>query len=284
MLRYSRRQLVKLALAAPLAPALVGADSSIRGVVVGLQSYSFRDRTLDAAIQAMAGIGLSHCELWAGHVEPRNELTPEQLRKWRQKPPLELFRSVRKRFDAAGMTLTAYSYSFRDDSSDEEIASGLQMAKALGVAVITSSSNVGCARRIDAYASRAGITVGLHNHSRIAPDEFATPEDLERALKGASPYLAINLDIGHFVAAGFDPLDFIRRNHRRIVALHLKDRKKNQGPDMLFGQGDTPIREVLRLMMNERYRFPALIEYEVENREAVGGVRECFEFCRRALA
>jgi hypothetical protein len=37
-------------------------------------------------------------------------------------------------------------------------------------------------------------------------------------------------------------------------------------------------------MMTERYRFPALIEHEVENRETVGGVRECFEFCRRALA
>ena len=68
------------------------------------------------------------------------------------------------------------------------------------------------------------------------------------------------------------------------MAVHLKDRKKNQGPDMLFGQGDTPIREVLRLMMTERYRFPALIEYEIENQETVGGVRECFQFCRRALA
>jgi len=273
-----------MVLAAPWACALARASSPVNSVAVGIQSYSFRDRALDEAIQAMREIGAGYCELWAGHVEPRKELTPEELGKWRERPPLEMFRKVCQKFQTAGIALTAYGYTFRQEFSDQQIASGFQMAKALGVTAITSSSNVSCARRIDAYASRAGITVGMHNHSRIAPDEFATPEDFERAMKGASPYLAINLDIGHFVAAGFDPLDFIRRNHRRVVAVHLKDRKKNQGPDMLFGQGDTPIREVLGLMMTERYRFPALIEYEVENRETGGGVRECFEFCRRTLA
>lgn len=271
-------------MASPIAGPLGKARSAGQGVVIGVQSYSFRDRSLDEAIAAMQQIGLRHCELTAGHVEPRKTLTPAELRKWRQRPPLELFRQVRGKFDAAGIALTAYSYSLRDDSSEEEIASSFQMAQALGVSTITSSSNVGTARRVDAYASRARITVGLHNHSRVAPNELATPADFEKALDGLSPYVAINLDIGHFVAAGFDPISFIQKHHRRIVAVHLKDRKKNQGPDVEFGRGDTPIREVLRLMKKERYGFPAMIECEYEGGGSLANVRECYEFCRQVLA
>jgi len=271
-----------MVLAAPLACALAGASSPVSSVAVGIQSYSFRDRALDEAIQAMREIGAGYCELWAGHVEPRKELTPEELGRWRERPPLEMFREVRQKFQAAGIALTAYGYTFRQEFSDRQMASGFQMAKALNVTAITSSSNVSGAGRIDAYASRAGITVGIHNHSRIAPDEFATPQDLETALEGASRHIAINFDVGHFVAAGFDPLAFIEKHHARIVSLHLKDRKKNQGADMPFGEGDTPIRETLRLMKKQRYPFPAMIEYEYEG-ETVAEVRRCFEFCKKAL-
>ena len=39
-------------------------------VKIGNQSYSFRDMPLDAAIQAMAAMGLKECELSQGHMEP----------------------------------------------------------------------------------------------------------------------------------------------------------------------------------------------------------------------
>lgn len=284
MLRYSRREFGILGLAAPLAGMLAAARAGSEGVVIGVQSYSFRDRPLDDAIAAMHQIGVRYCELTAGHVEPRKQLTPEELRRWRRRPPLELFRKVREKFDAAGITLTAYAYSFRDESTEEEIASGFQMAKALSVSTITSSSTASAARRLNAYAPRAGITIGIHNHARVAPNEIGTPADFEKTMAGLSPYIAINLDIGHFTAAGFDPVAFIQKHHRRIVAVHLKDRKKNQGPDVPFGLGDTPVREVLTLMQKERYGFPAMIECEYERGGALAEVRECFRFCQQALA
>src|SRR5947199_10750517 len=44
-------------------------NSKVRGVQIGVQSYSFRDRGLDEAVQAMLDVGRSSCELFAGHVE-----------------------------------------------------------------------------------------------------------------------------------------------------------------------------------------------------------------------
>jgi sugar phosphate isomerase/epimerase len=94
----------------------------------------------------------------------------------------------------------------------------------------------------------------------------------------------VNLDIGHYWAAGYDPVPFIAEHHERIVTLHIKDRKKNQGKNMPFGEGDTPIQEVLQLLKREKYPIPANIEYEYEGGDTVAEMRKCYDYCRRALA
>jgi sugar phosphate isomerase/epimerase len=137
-------------------------NSRISGVLIGVQSYSFRDRSLDDAIEAMAKIGIGSCELWEGHVEPQDlqgkvyqgdAQAREALRRWRLTTPLNHFKAIRRKFEQAGIDLYAYNLSFRDDFSDAEIERGFQMARALGAKAMTASSNVATARRVDAYAS-----------------------------------------------------------------------------------------------------------------------------------
>jgi sugar phosphate isomerase/epimerase len=265
-------------------------DSRIAGVQIGAQSYSFRDRPLDGVIAGLAAAGLGSCELWQDHVErdatssvSGDAAKREALRKWRLTVPLETFTEVRRKFDAAGIMLTAYNLSFRDDCTDEEIVRGFEMARALGVKVITASSTVSVARRLDPVAQKFGIRVGFHNHSDIKPNEFATPDDFTAALKDASDYLAINLDIGHFTAANFDAVDFLDKHAHRIVSLHIKDRKRNQGPNVLFGTGDSPIVAVLTRLRDKEWPIPANIEYEYEGTDTVAEVRRCFEYCKKAL-
>ena len=85
------------------------------------------------------------------------------------------------------------------------------------------------------------MMVGFHGHDNTTdPEEFATPESFAAAM-ALSRFHGVNLDIGHFVAAGYDPIAYIREHHDRITNLHIKDRRKNHGPNMPFGQGDTPI-------------------------------------------
>jgi sugar phosphate isomerase/epimerase len=129
--------------------------------------------------------------------------------------------------------------------------------------------------------------VGFHGHSSVdKPDEFSTPETFERALKGASPYLGINLDIGHFTAAGGDAVAFLREHHEKMVTLHIKDRKKGpKGANLPFGQGDTPIVAVLQLLRDKHWKIPANIEYEYgkPGMDTIAEVKKCYEYCKRAL-
>src|SRR5437868_8059920 len=118
----SRRDFHRLALAGLPALAAAKPDSKINGVQIGNQSYSFRDRSLDDAIKGMLEVGLSECELYQGHIEPKG--SREEVRKWRTTVSMDVFKDVRKKFHDAGIQLYAYNYSFRDDFTDDEIARG----------------------------------------------------------------------------------------------------------------------------------------------------------------
>ena len=259
-------------------------DSTFGGVTIGAQSYSFRDRSLDDAIKAMEAIGIGSCELWSGHTEPLRELRGERekLRTYRLETPLSKYEEIGTQFHEAGIQLNAFNYSFRDHFTDVEIARGFEMAKAMGAKSLTASGTVSVASRVNAFAKRYNLLVGMHNHSKIRENEFATPEDFVAASKGNS-HIVVNLDIGHFVAAGFDPIDYISKNHGIINTLHIKDRKADQGPNVPFGQGDTPIREVLALLRDKGYDIPANIEYEYKGSDTVEEVGKCFAYCRQAL-
>jgi sugar phosphate isomerase/epimerase len=257
---YTRREFAGVlggALAVgPLARVAFAAQASkIAGVRIGTQSYSFRNiRDLDAAIAAIQAAGISYCELWSGHVErvtvPEGGNRREATRRWRIDTPLAHFEEIRKKFAAAGVTLTSYDVPFRADFTDEEMARIFDIGKAFGVNVITSSTQVSLATRLQTFAAKANM--------------------------------AATLDIGHFTAAGFDPLPFLDANHDRIVGMHLKDRTK-AGGNLPFGQGETPIRDVLKRLRDRKWDIPAHIEYEYQGTDAIEEVKKSLAFCRQAL-
>jgi sugar phosphate isomerase/epimerase len=126
--------------------------------------------------------------------------------------------------------------------------------------------------------------IGYHGHSNTNdPEEFAKPESFATAMS-FSKYHGVNLDIGHFTAANYDAVAYINEHHDRITNLHLKDRKKNQGANLPWGQGETPIKEVLRLLRQKKWDIPANIEYEYQGQDAVAEVAKCYQFCKDALA
>jgi len=54
-----------------------------------------------------------------------------------------------------------------------------------------------------------------------------------------------------------------------------------------WGKGETPIKEILNVMRQEKYKFPASIELEYqipEGSDAVAEVAKCVQFCKAAQA
>ena len=302
-MNYTRREFGLMTLAGLALPVRAPADTLVGGVRMGVQCYSFRElpRTpggdaTAAIIQAMKDTGLSETELWAPQIEPANpagrgapaderQKAREALRRWRLETPLDHFRGIRTQFTSAGLSIAAYNYSPGADFTDEEIDRGFEIARALGAGYITSSTTLAVAKRIAPLAAKHKMNVAMHNHSNTKdPNEFATPESFAAALK-LSPHFKINLDIGHFTAANYDPVAYLREHHASITNLHIKDRKKNQGDNVPWGQGDTPITQVLQLLKKEKWPIRADVEYEHRGTAgAVAEVRTCFDYAKRALA
>ena len=126
--------------------------------------------------------------------------------------------------------------------------------------------------------------MAFHNQGAVAPDAIASPDSYGECL-AMSPYHRVNLDVGNFTAAGFDPVAFLSDHHERVLNLHLKDRRApaGQGQNVAWGQGDTPLVPILRLLKSRSWDIPANIEFEYEG-EPMAEMKNCLRFCRDALA
>ena len=131
------------------------------------------------------------------------------------------------------------------------------------------------------------MLVGYHGHTNINdPQAFAKPESWETAMSW-SRYNGVNLDIGHFTAANStSPTPYLKKWHERVTHLHLKDRKYNNGPNVPWGQGDTPIVEILQLIRDEKWPIQGHMEWEYPAPAGSNCMKElavCLEFARKAL-
>ena len=283
MLAYTRREVSGLAFALPLAlsgrgerrsTAIPKIPSEINGVRVGVETYSYRriggEDALDRVIQSMVELQLGECEIFSGSLQQFGAQSMPQVR------------GVGERFKAAGIEIYSYLGLFGESKADIQIQ--FDIAQALGATVLVHSGTLSRARQIVPVAEERKTIVAMHGHDRIAdPNEFATPESFAAAM-AMSDFFRVNLDIGHFTASGFDAVAYIRENHARITSLHLKDRKRDRGPNVPWGEGDTPIREVLQLLKHEQYPIRAHIEYEHEGTApAYEEVKKCLDYIKAAL-
>jgi sugar phosphate isomerase/epimerase len=225
----------------------------------------------------------------------RTPLTPEQqaaqqaraaeLKAWRLSVSMDKYKALRKMYNDAGVDIYALKLEPNPNMSDEEYEYIFHVADTLGANHVTLelSNNAEFTKRIGDFAAKKKMRVAYHAHTQ------ATITAWDAVLEQSTGN-AINLDCGHYVAGTSEsPIPLIRKDSGRIASMHLKDRKKasNGGANLPWGQGETPIKEILMLMRQEKYKFPASIELEYqipEGSDAVVETSKCVQFCKNALA
>tara|TARA_Y100000994_G_C15668829_1_gene432806 strand:- start:557 stop:1459 length:903 start_codon:yes stop_codon:yes gene_type:complete len=269
---------------------------NIGGVDISVITYSFQAGTedMETIIQYCLDSKSDNIELMGNHIE-RTIGMPRSRRDsadWRANVSMKEFKKVKKEFDQKGINIFAYKpYCMSPRNKDEEIEYAMKATKALGAdyvtAELTDETNT---KRISYYAEKHDVKVGYHGH--LQSTDIAWNFALDNSKNNY-----INLDIGHYIAVGGvntkeTLLKFIENNHDRICSLHLKDRNAptETNPDdrdnKIWGQGDTPIKEVLLLMQKKSYNFTATIEREYpipEGSNAVQEVIRCMDYCKSVL-
>lgn len=190
-------------------------------------------------------------------------------------------RELRKMYNDAGVNIHLHKIGF--GRSDEEIDFNFEVAKALGCIGITHERSEAVAERLAPFADKHKIWVAFHNHTNNYP-----VMDRPDPILDYGPYIGFNVDVGHYFAGtkGLSPLPVLEKYHDRIISLHLKDRTADGG-NLPWGQGKTPIKELLQLMKKEQWTFPADIELEYQipaGSSAVAEVAKCLQYCKDALS
>jgi len=305
---YSRRDLGIMALAAfPAGNLLAEPNSRFGGVQIGIiiSPVALHDLPLraDELLHNVVELGINAIELQDVRVEScagaptrvpvRGNQEPEQARRraeqqltqWRLAASMDKYRELRQMYHRAGVNIYAFRLPIlSSDKSDAEFDYFFNTARALGADQITTElpKDPEFTARIGALAAKHKMMVGYHNHTQVKFDSWDT------AL-AQSKYNGINFDVGHYAAAvSQSPIPFMEKYHDRITCLHLKDRKfgTHGGQNVPWGQGDTPLKEILVLMQRKKYRFPAGIELEYkipEGSTSAAEIQKCLQFCRAAL-
>lgn len=267
-------------------------SSKFGGVQVGAITYSYRsmpDQSLPAILNYVVQSGLSSIELMGSPVEQYAGMPQvkdaEVLRQWRTSVSMDKFKEIRKMFKAKGIKIDILKLG-NPAWSDEEIDYAFNVCKVLGARGITMEVSEEAAKRMAPFAEKHKSWVILHNHGQPANPEFSFDKIL-----AYGPRLMLNFDAGHYFGyTGLNPNEVIERLHGRIASIHIKDKtgpkavepNKNQP----FGQGQTPVAEILQLVQKNKWPITCDIELEYavpDGSDAVKEVAKCVDYCRAAL-
>jgi len=265
--------------------AAAAPNSCFNGVQIGVITYSYRSMpsTAEDILKYVLECGISSIELMG---PPAEQFVKDYAAKGgaSASDPMAGFKALRKMYNDAGVGIHIVKFSNIGNANmpDEQIEYYFEAAKALGAKGITRELSEDAAKRLGPIADKHGVAIGFHNHMQITPTTYDGP------ILSYGKNLKINLDIGHYVAANnVSPIPLIKKHRDRILSLHLKDRKKDKGPNMPFGEGETPLVETLQYVKKTKLAVPGDIELEYkipEGSDAVKEVTKCVEFCRKALA
>ena len=313
----TRREFSKLSLTAATAAAIFGFGarrasalapldpdaSKINGVQIGLNvPYSFANPKMtnegiwtNCVLLAIGAVELrtQPVEIFLGAPEdlvfPKKGISPseskangEKMAKWRKSVSIDRARDLRKKYENAGVLIQIVKVDGIFNMSDAELDYVFALAKTLGGRAISTeiSRKEDDLKRIGSFADKHQMMVGYHGHAETKP------EDWEKGFALAK-FNGANVDLGHFVAGNnTSPVPFIKEHHERITHVHVKDRKMHNGPNTPFGEGDTPIKEVLQLIRDNKWPIQATIEFEYKIPEGSDRLKEidrAVHYCKNAL-
>ena len=302
---YTRRDIGRIAIGGAAVSAAFGAAGGIR---LGATTWSLRDLprvpgkdNIDDLVRPLKSAGVTEINLWSYNTEPagpnfgpgappppaaypikiktysKEEIEAANiqvrglLRDFRASTPASHYEEIGAKFKAAGIGVTAFTVKYDDSFTDDEVDQTFRQAKALGASSITAPGTPDAAKRLAPFAGKYQMQVALNDFTMAS----ALPSKLFK----------VNADIGAITAANGSAVAWLQENYNAVGQLTIKDRRRNKGLNEQWGDGDTPVQDVLRLVKAKGYTFPVFAEYEYLGLGTPAEeLQRCMDYMRSAIA
>jgi sugar phosphate isomerase/epimerase len=181
-------------------------------VQLAAHTYTFRDRPLEAALDAVSALGIAAVEIWAGHVSDAPETAAAAL-------------------SERGLYATAVGVGGFYECDDQAFDRVVSLARAVRAHVLVMC----LAPKVIAWAAASvpdDLTLCVENHW---DQPLARSHEVLAAIV-AAPSLQAALDTGHALLAGEHPEAAVAALGARLGHVHLKDADRPSPPVLALGR------------------------------------------------
>ena len=226
---------------------------------LGMAGYTFVNFDLDTTLKTMKRLDMHYLCIKDFHL-PLNA-DAETIKAFHEK--------------CASYEVTGYGVGPIYMKSEEEVNRGFEYAKRVGVKLIVGVPNLELLPYVDKKVKEYGFNYAIHLHG---PDIALYPDatDVWNHTKDLDPRIGMCLDIGHDLRNGCDPVADLKKYHKRVFDVHIKDvtDSSKAGRGIEIGRGKIDFPSFIKMMRSVNYTGVCSLEYEKDMKDPFLGIAE----------
>jgi sugar phosphate isomerase/epimerase len=250
---------------------------------LGIQAYTLRSYTYDAALQKVQSLGIHYMEIYPGQkIDASGDAKIGHT--------LDAARRAKLLQMAKDHAVTLVSYGVITGKNNQDWEEVFGFAKDLHLISINCQATPDLLGYLDGLSKKYSVKVALHNHPGIPgiinpSNPYADPNVAFKALQGSGDNIGVCADTGHWVRTGFNPVEALHLLRGHIVELHFKDLDQGNilGKDMPWGTGISRAGLQLAELRRQGFDGVVLAEYENNSPELMENLKKCVNYFEGAM-
>jgi sugar phosphate isomerase/epimerase len=169
--------------------------------------------------------------------------------------------------------------------SEAAVDQAFAYAKRVGVKLVVGVPNYELLPYVDKKVKEYDFNYAIHIHG---PDikEYPNAKDVIDNVQNLDPRIGMCLDIGHDTRAGFNPADDLKKYHKRVFDIHIKDvtAAGKAGKTCEIGRGVIDIPAFVKMLRKVKYAGACSLEFEKDMRDPLAGLAESIGYFKGVMA
>lgn len=246
------------------------------GIVLGVQSYTYRNFDLEPTLKRLQELGVKYGEFYSKHISPTS--TPAQIQ------------AILKLCKEYGVTPVAFGVQrfTKDHDANKKF---FEFGKALGLSSFSADPDPDSFDSLDKLCAEYKIAVAIHPHGPAGKNmlhRWYSAEVIMAAVGNHHPLIGSCLDTGHLIRSAqmgknLDPAQQVKVMGKRNFGMHLKDHDNQKKTDVVYGKGVLDVSSVLKALKEVGFKGMVSIEYEAHPDNPSPDLKACIEIFNKEI-